>query len=99
MKNKNNKNPLNKSVNSQQQNLRKKGGKANFKRYESNSVDEEEFQDYFINPVKRKEFDMRRKRQQVKEMHNVSSLFANQQLCSRSPNSRSATSALRTRRP
>jgi len=26
-------------------------------RYESASIDEEEFQDYFTNPIKRKEFD------------------------------------------
>ena len=53
-------------------------------RYESNSIDEEEFEDCksiyaclivyldFTNPIKRKEFDRQRKRQQMKEMHNVS---------------------------
>ena len=55
-------NKLNKS-NMSQGAGRKKAPKTKYKRYESNSVDEEEFQDYFVNPVKRKEFDMRRKRQ------------------------------------
>jgi hypothetical protein len=32
-------------------------------RYESASIDEEEFQDYFTNPIKRKEFDRQRKKQ------------------------------------
>lgn len=43
----------------------------NIKRYESNSIDEEEFQDYFTNPIKRKEFDRQRKKQQMREMQNI----------------------------
>jgi len=40
-------------------------------RYESASIDEEEFQDYFTNPIKRKEFDRQRKKQQMREMQNI----------------------------
>jgi hypothetical protein len=34
-------------------------------------LDEEEFQDYFTNPIKRKEFDRQRKKQQMREMQNI----------------------------
>lgn len=45
--------------------------KKRVQRYESTSEDEEEFQDYFTNPIKRKEFDRQRKKDQVRELRNI----------------------------
>ena len=86
-----------KSGNTYRGGKKKKKGKK-LKRYESNSIDEEEFQDYFINPVKRKEFDLRRKRQQVREIHNVSVFASFYQCLYRSLSSHWVTLGFKTKR-
>jgi hypothetical protein len=48
---------MNQSQVSRNQATRAKRERKNLQKYDSNSIDEEEFQDYFSNPQKRKEFD------------------------------------------
>jgi hypothetical protein len=59
-------NNLNKSVNrsaQMNQSARQRREVKKLQKYDSNSIDEEEFQDYFSNPQKRKEFDRQRLQQ------------------------------------
>ena len=59
-------NNLNKSVNrsaNMNQSARQRREVKKLQKYDSNSIDEEEFQDYFSNPQKRKEFDRQRLQQ------------------------------------